>query len=56
MKLSKDGITVTATHPLDIARYKHAGYVEVKPEPVAEPEKVEEPKPVEVQVKRPAKK
>ena len=56
MNLSKDGITVEVIHPLDIARYKHAGYVEVKPDPVAEPEKVEEPKPVEAQVKRPAKK
>lgn len=32
MFLCKGGVTVEVTHPTDIARYKAAGYVEVKPE------------------------
>ncbi len=52
MILSKGGITIEVSHPLDIKRYKELGYkcppvVEPEPEPevaappVVEPEKVE---------------
>lgn len=41
MLLTKDGITVDVTHPADIARYKHLGYVEVVAEPKIEKPKIE---------------
>jgi hypothetical protein len=30
MRLKKDGVSVTAVHPADIARFKSLGYVEVE--------------------------
>lgn len=45
MLLTKDGITVDVSHPVDIAQYKHIGYVEV----IAEVELEDKPvKPVTV--------
>jgi len=41
IKLYKDGITVEVEYPSDVARFKTAGYVEVKePEPKADKPKV----------------
>lgn len=48
MLLFKDGITIEVTNPIDVARYKRAGYEVVKaelPSPSAKPktDKVEKP-------------
>lgn len=41
IKLYKDGITVEVVYPGDVARFKTAGYVEVKdPDPKADKPKV----------------
>lgn len=52
IKLYKDGITVEAEHPTDIAFYKRAGYVVVEdPKPAKQAEK-----PAEKPDKKPAEK